>query len=59
MHFIASGKYIVTPRLKAGIVGKEEAAVTRQKRGKHVSAAKNKHVTIEDEILSMRSEPRL
>jgi hypothetical protein len=38
---------------------REQAAVTRQRHGKHVSAATNKYVTIEDEILSKRSAPRL
>jgi hypothetical protein len=46
-------------RLKAVIVEKEEAAVTRQWYGKHVAIAKNKHATIENALFSMLCLPRL
>jgi hypothetical protein len=43
-------------------VEQEDAAVDRQRRGKHISATKNKHATIEElfeAVFSMRPLPRL
>lgn len=48
--------------LKAGIVKQEETANARQWQGKHVSAAFNKYVAIEellDTVFSTQSMPRL
>jgi hypothetical protein len=48
----------VTCRLKAGIVEQEEAAVARQRRGKHVSVATNKLAIIWElleEVFPMQS----
>jgi hypothetical protein len=50
----------VTLLLSAGI--EERVAVARQRRGKHFSAAKNQHATIEEllkAMFSMRSVRRL
>jgi hypothetical protein len=41
-------------RLKAGIDEQKEEADAMQQRGKCVSAAKNKHTTIERAVFSMR-----
>jgi hypothetical protein len=49
----------MTWQLKAGIV-EEEVAIATQQRGKHVSAATNKHATIEElleAVFSVRSTP--
>jgi hypothetical protein len=49
-------------RLKAGIVEWVEAAIARQRRGEDVSAATNKHATIEElleAVFSMLSTPML
>jgi hypothetical protein len=51
----------MTWQLKAGIV-EEEAAIARQRHGKHISTAMNKHETIEElleAVFSMQSAPRL
>jgi hypothetical protein len=48
----------VTSRLKAEIVEQEEASVTGQRGGKHVSAATNQRATIEElleAVFSVRS----
>jgi hypothetical protein len=34
--------------MKAGIANTEKIAIARQRHGKHVSAVKNKHATIEE-----------
>jgi hypothetical protein len=49
-------------RLKAGIVEGINSAIERKRRGKHVSAARSKHATIEkllEVMFAMRSAPRL
>jgi hypothetical protein len=40
--------HIVTWRLKAGIMGQEEAAIARQRRRKHISGAPNQHSIIRE-----------
>jgi hypothetical protein len=45
-------KYIVTWQLKVGAVEQDQAAGTRQRRGKHVSAVTNQHATV-DEVLEV------
>jgi hypothetical protein len=48
--------------MKAGILEQEEAAIARQRQGKHVSAAMNQHTTIEEllkVVFSVWSAPRL
>jgi hypothetical protein len=52
----------VTWRLKAGIVAQKEAAIAKQRDGRHLSSAKNKHLTIEElleAVFLMRSVSRL
>jgi hypothetical protein len=49
-------------RLKAGIVERIDAAISRQWNDEHVSAAKNQHATIAElleAVFSMQSLPRL
>jgi hypothetical protein len=49
----------MTWRLKAGILERIDAAIARHLRGKHVSASADTDATIEDEVFSVRSVPRL
>jgi hypothetical protein len=51
--------YSVARLLKVGILGRIDAAIARQRRGKHFLSATNKHASIEDAVFSMRSVPRL
>jgi hypothetical protein len=50
---------IVTWRLKARTVEWIDAAIARQLRGKHVSAAADTDTTIQDAVFAMWSVPRL
>jgi hypothetical protein len=57
---MTQGLCIATRRVKAVIVPQEEAAIIRQRRGKHVSAAANQNATIEElleAVFSVRSAP--
>jgi DNA-binding transcriptional regulator YhcF (GntR family) len=47
---------------KSGIAEQEEAAVVRQRRGKHISVTTNQHATLEElseAVCSMLLVPRL
>jgi hypothetical protein len=60
--WMQKGKFsIVTWRLKARIVEREETAIASQRLGEHAPAATDAHATMEelvDAVFSMRSVPR-